>query len=185
MSKEERVSLIRKVSETCLNYGDNALLPRIILHNVDLSNTNLEHVDLTGAIIQKCDLSNSRLAFALLEGALIAGSRLINSNMHMAALPRSEIYESNLSGANLSQAKLQSARFRGTSLSGSQLFGAHLFQTNFNRVDFRGVKGLSLCRDLDYATVYRPRINMSDFDEFKELLRKHATPEDIEPIIEL
>jgi len=81
----------------------------------DLSNTELESIDLSLA-----DLTSANVFFTGLDHANLSGANLMKAD-----ISSSELFETNLRAANLSCANLI-----GTDLARADLFGANLEQAN-------------------------------------------------------
>lgn len=146
--------------------GPEVDLSNEFLEYADLSFTNLEGANLSGAQINFSNLSFTNLAGANLSGAQfysgdfygsymveanLSGARfigsnfqgltLVNADMSFAYFSAVNFADSNLSGANFMGAYLQNSVLAWTNLTGANLTGANvswvsLFQANLTNADF-------------------------------------------------
>ena len=125
----------------------NANLEGVDLCEVDLSHTNFEGVDLKRANLNGANLNEANLSKTVLQGAKLVGTNLSKANLsganlngadlNWATLQEAKLVEANLvvtdlSTANLSNAKLNRAILQGADLKAADLEGADLSEATYN-----------------------------------------------------
>lgn len=118
------------------------------LTNANLGGTNLEKVNLVGAILDRANFENSNLTLAKLEGADLMETTFAGANLKKAKLRRSDLSDSilrfanlenaDLRGASLKYADLTCANLSGANLTGADLTGADLSGANLKNTDLSG-----------------------------------------------
>ncbi|HFK6727702.1 TPA: pentapeptide repeat-containing protein [Listeria monocytogenes] len=94
---------------------------------------NLSNIDLNGI-----DLSGSNLERAYLKNTNLTGANLSNVNMQSTYLRGVNFEEACLTGADLSNATLHC-----TNLRGANLIGANLSNANLNWINWQSIQGLT------------------------------------------
>ncbi len=122
------------------------------LQDVDLRGANLKRADLTGADLRGADLVGAQLGEADLTRADLRGARLVKADCYQsrffkatlreadcsgAYLRRSDLTQVDLSGADLARADLIEACLSNGSLKGANLVGADLSRACLTGVDVR------------------------------------------------
>ena len=121
------------LNEDCDGWGNM----RANLNGVDLSEANLNEVDLYGADLRGANLSKATLYRANLYSADLRGANLCKVNFYRADLGGADLSGANLRGANLRGANLRGADLRGVDLSETRLIGVDL-----SGADLRGAKNV-------------------------------------------
>ncbi len=91
--------------------------PGTILHNVDLSYSNLSNINLANANLQYSKLSESNLSYASLTAINLYSSLLHNAKLIGSQLQMANLQNSDLQGADLSYSNLHNATLTGANLS--------------------------------------------------------------------
>jgi uncharacterized protein YjbI with pentapeptide repeats len=104
---------------------------------LDLSETNLEQINLDGASLEAVNLRMSRLFEASLRGANLSnadlsGAFLDSARLEHANLNHAKLFNTNLSGANLTFAALNQVNLSGANLSGATLIGVGVSFASLN-----------------------------------------------------
>ncbi|MBI1314838.1 TIR domain-containing protein [bacterium] len=122
------------------------------LQDVDLRGANLKRADLTGADLRGADLVGAQLGEADLTRADLRGARLVKTDCYQtrffkatlrdaecsgAYFRRAEMTQIDLSGADLAKADLVEANLSNGSLKGATLVGADLSNSCLTGVDLR------------------------------------------------
>ncbi len=105
---------------------NNVNLSYAKLKKANFSKTNLNRADLTRAEINEANLSNANLSHASLARASLNKANLSLANFTGAFLERADLREANLTDANFSKAILDLADLRGATLTNINLSGASL-----------------------------------------------------------
>jgi hypothetical protein len=110
---------------------------------VDLSQANLSHINLSEANLSQANLIAANLSQANLSQANLIQTNLIvadlsHSNLRRADLSVADLREANLIGADLSQADLRRANLSEADLSEADLRGAYLIGANLSYTDLSG-----------------------------------------------
>jgi uncharacterized protein YjbI with pentapeptide repeats len=139
MANDEHVALLKQ-GVTAWNKwrGENRDIICPDLSGVDLYNTHLGGLDLSGANLSGADLREANFKRADLSGA----------NLNRANLNRAHFEDANLNGANLAEAGLRGAWFDMAMLNGVNLSGAWLEEAHLQHADLSGAKlvGANLIR---------------------------------------
>jgi uncharacterized protein YjbI with pentapeptide repeats len=138
MANDEHVAMLKQGVAAWNEWrGEN---PNILpdLSGVDLYNTHLGGLNLTGANLSGADLREANFKRADLSGA----------NLNRANLNRAHFEVANLNGANLAEAGLRRAWFDMTMLNRVNLSGAWLEEAHLQHADLSGAKlvGANLIR---------------------------------------
>ena len=132
---------------------------------VDLSWTNLQLADVSGALLSGANLSNANLLGADLRGAILSKSNLSGALLSGANLSRADLSKAILHGADLTEVDLSAANLSGADLSGANLSEADLSRTNLGAADLSeadlsrallsraNLDGADLCRSRFLATI--------------------------------
>ena len=112
-------------------------------NRANLSETNLEGIDLSGANLREADLHGAILRKAVLKGANLSGAVLYGADLSEANLAKADLSganlcDTNLVGTDLSNSILYDAELIGADLSNSYLWEASLWGANLNRANIRG-----------------------------------------------
>lgn len=120
-----------------------AVLRRVELRFLDLSERNLTRVE-----FQKANLAQAHLTGSDMSRARLFRVTLESAQMSDVKLVRADLREANLAGATLRRADLRDADLRGARLDHADLRGAR-----FDRADLRGASliGCEFDEDLDRA----------------------------------
>jgi hypothetical protein len=110
---------------------------------LDLRDTQIRGVYLTGANLQGVYLTGANLQVANLMNANLRGAYLINTNLRSAYLTDAYVQGANLLRASLQDAHLGRANLQGASLTGANLQGANLCLTDLAGADLSTSIGLS------------------------------------------
>jgi uncharacterized protein YjbI with pentapeptide repeats len=135
------------------------------LQDVDLRGANLKRVDLTGADLRGADLVGAQLGEAELTRADLRGARLVKADCYLtrffkatlrdaecsgAYFRKAEMTQVDLSGADLAKSDLIEANLANGSLKGATLVGADLSRACLTGVDLReSVAGWTIFGGLD------------------------------------
>lgn len=146
----------------------HALKQLIVAYKRDLSDVNLNGVDLSGeatdlkqailvrADLNGVDLSHAQLSKAILIGAQLSKANLFETDLSHADLSRAVFKEARLSHANLEGAKLFEADFFNADLRKANLSKAELTEVNLFYADLVGA-------DLREAKLRDVRLSGADF----------------------
>jgi uncharacterized protein YjbI with pentapeptide repeats len=99
-------------------------------HNINLSGSVLERIDLRQVIFKNANLNGIQLIKVDLRGADLSNSSLVDANLAFSNLTEANLSQANLLRANLSQAKLGSALLLKTELMKTNLSEADLSSAN-------------------------------------------------------
>lgn len=105
---------------------------------IDLSDANLNKLDLVGANLHDANLSNALLSGVNLEEANLVGADLNGAVLPEACLEYTDLSYADLSNSNLVEANLTNARLFHTNLSFADLTGARLFRAALYWTLFNG-----------------------------------------------
>lgn len=105
------------------------------LYELDLSNTDLNSINLSGANLHETNLSNAKLNGANLSGAELMSANLSNISMNGADLTEAILSNATATGAVLTFANLSKANLTRTNLTGAYLSGAILCGADLNFSD--------------------------------------------------
>ena len=149
MAKQGRMAIAkwrRSNPDVLLNLSDADL------QDVDLRGANLKRADLTGADLRGADLVGAQLGEAELTRADLRGARLVKADCYQTRFfkatlrdsdcsgtyfRRSDLTQVDLSGADLAKADLIETNLSNGSLKGASLVGADLSRSNLAGVDVR------------------------------------------------
>jgi hypothetical protein len=155
MANEEHLAILRQGVEAWNRW--RAENPDV---RPDLSNTNLEAMDLTGAVLSNVLFQNASLRAATLSNANLRGASLRDANCRGTVLRDANLFAASLCKANLSQANLVHSDLSRADLTYADFSGAWTSSTIFGNVDLSVVKGLEKVHHLgpsfvDISTLYR------------------------------
>ncbi len=173
MANEEQVAILLRGVEgwnqwRVENVGVQPDLSDADLDGVDLRTTNLSGADLirsnlVGANLSGADFNRANFYDADLSEASLNGADLSGADLYRTSLSNADFDGANLSDANFNDADLRNANFSNTdlirtnlsdaNLSGSKLFHANLYDTVFANVDLSEVEGLMTVRHLGPSSV--------------------------------
>jgi uncharacterized protein YjbI with pentapeptide repeats len=161
MSKAELVAVLRSSAENWNawrvgHYGEVIDLSGTDLQGAQLSganfigtnlrDANIEGAKLVGALFDQVDLSNANLCgcdfwqaslrHATLEGALLDRARFFEADLHGAILRRASMERSTLVNANLEFVDLSDALLTGADFTGANLHDANLARVQAAESDF-------------------------------------------------
>jgi uncharacterized protein YjbI with pentapeptide repeats len=137
-------------------------LPREILSDFNLSNTDLSSANLSGANLNCANLSGANLRWAnlhnadlrdadlncaVLRDANLERANLSGAKLVLTKLSNANLKDANLSGATLSHAVLRKARLERATLSHAHLDGAYLSSANLLSANLSGAN----LRDADLS----------------------------------
>jgi hypothetical protein len=108
----------------------------------DLSEANLEGLDLRGVNLGNADLFRANLAHTQLDGANLHKAHLREANLEGATLR-----SANLRGAHLREAVLRHATLAGADLSFATLVMAHVEGADFTGASIYGISAWAITRD--------------------------------------
>ena len=108
------------------------------LNDANLSRARLSEANLSGARLLGANLSRARFSEANLSGARLLGADLSRASLNDANLSRASLYEANLSGARLLGADLSRASLNDANLSRARLFRANLSGARLAGADLTG-----------------------------------------------
>ena len=125
---------------------------------VDLSDVQLQRMNLSLASLWNVDFSHADLAEANLSQSILGRSdffytNLSGANLRLADLGGADIDQSDFNDAILAGASLGRARFMHTSMRGADFTAALLNETMFVDVDLSGVTGLEDCVHRSHSTI--------------------------------
>ena len=126
------------------------------LHDLDLSDKNLEGMRLEWASLERSDLSRSKLAKARLSGSSFRRSTLESMDLSGAQMRGAQC-----DGASMENSDLRGADLRGASLRGAQLVGCDLRGADLTAADLRQAE-LTGAR-LSGASLRSARLDRIDF----------------------
>lgn len=124
----------------------------------DLSQVQMQQVNLTDANLSRVVMNRSDLSRAVLNRANLANTRLVDANLSSTQLVGSDLTgaaleNASLTGADLSDAKLNEADLYGARLSRVTAIGTQLSYANLGKTDWHGS---------DLSGVYLDRANLSN-----------------------
>jgi uncharacterized protein YjbI with pentapeptide repeats len=118
---------------------------------LNLSDANLQHIDLhgvnlSGAVLTRANLTGANLAGTELSKAGLSGARLMAAHLERAILDGADLADADLRRANLEDASLSEARLPRAYLGGAQLSRTILYAADLTRAILNGavVKGSDL-----------------------------------------
>lgn len=153
------------------------------LENIELTETNLNGIDLSHANLKNANLSKNQLTMSDLYKARLSGANLSQTDLGGASLSQAEFNDAdlssailtnaflflakmnstNLSWANLSNADLDCANFENANLCNADLSNTNLYLTNFRNAN------LSRCRlkgvNLENTELNGANLNDADLSE--------------------
>ncbi len=155
LDRERKGSVLHFLYESGLLSTYGAIIPMLgadfsgaILPRVDLSEANLNGINLSGADLQStllnstelvvANLSQANLAMAVLASANLNGSNLKNANLARSALSHADLHQTDLSGAYLVEATLEQAHLINANLQQADLKGASLEKANLSGANLEG-----------------------------------------------
>lgn len=153
-----------------------------------LNNTDLQYVDLSGALLHEAYLRGANLHAADLIGANLSGADLGEANLCGANLNYANLNRANLKGANLNNADLEGAtligavladaNFTQANLAYADFFRARLDRTVFGDVDLRNVNHLESVLHSGPSIIGIETLFRSDGKIPEVFLRDAGIPED-------
>jgi len=134
VTREQIVRLVKQGAKVfpTLDYGDLDLSKIRFVDGTVFSGANLRQVDLSDSVLQHADLTSAQLEGANLRGADLSqckfgqSARLAGADLSGAKLGASELQQADLRGALLTGATLDGANMTGAQLMGAQLEEASL-----------------------------------------------------------
>lgn len=117
------------------------------LQDINLRGANLKRADLTGANLQGADLVGAQLGEADLTRADLRTAKLVKADFYQARLFKSTLSESNCSGAYFRKADLTQADFSDADLTKADLVECNLINGSLARATLVGA-------DLSAATLH-------------------------------
>ena len=177
-----KLETIRKLHDSQgLDLTDTNLY-RIDLSGLDLSNIDIAFAELNLANLKstilyrvkgfETNLEKARLTDAILNEARLAKANLEDAHLHRANLVSSNLKETNLRGAQFFQAKLQSAHLENADLSGAKFEQADLNDTYFQGAKFNLPTLKSICKAYNWENAH------FDDDVLSRLNELHQNPQD-------
>lgn len=171
--------------------GENVPLPRLDLHDANLSEANLARLDLTGADLSAAFAVNTDFRSCTLNEANLAGAYMTQANLTLAELNRADLQLACLSHSNLFMAEINGANLRGADLSYSHisrcefvdtilaqanLEDASLRESDLSRANLEGANltGASLVEanlanaDLDGCRVFGTSVWKTNLDQTRQ-----------------
>jgi uncharacterized protein YjbI with pentapeptide repeats len=94
------------------------------LDKMNLSNSNLSHLDLRKYNFRQTNLENTKIGWSQLQNVNFSQANLKKASFPYSQLNNANLNEANLKGANLSTTQLHKARFQGADLRGTNLNSA-------------------------------------------------------------
>ena len=131
MTKEEMVAMLkRSVDEWNEWRKDN---PHTIanLDKVDLSNLNLEGIDLHDVTLLEANLSGSNLS-----NSTISDAYFISANLSSVKLSCSVIINSNFANANMNRLRIDDSELNNVEFIGADLRFSYFVNSKFGKIDF-------------------------------------------------
>ena len=137
---------------------EGAVLKKIDLESANLTGANLSRANLLGANLRHADLPDANLARAKLRKANLEDATLENADLTKANLQHADLTEANLGNVNLTGARLQDADLTEAILRGADLTKANLRDAVLTKTDIAGaqmeeVRGL-VPKQLEAACVF-------------------------------
>lgn len=108
------------------------------LEDLDLSEIDLASANLKGADLNNANLSGSNLNWSDLTGACFIRANLSGAYLTRANLTRGDFTGANLSGTEITEGSLSGTNLREANLTHSDLRGADLREANLSRSDLSG-----------------------------------------------
>ena len=153
------------------------LVPEANLEGADLSDQDLQKIDLSYANLNGADLNRSTLSGASFQGANLSGA-----NMAGAEAEESVFYRANLRNADMTGIYGRRADFENSDLRGADLSGADLIRADFRGADLTGanLQGANLTGAyLDGAILKDANLDGAELDKGWEQsvgMRSQRTP---------
>lgn len=72
-----------------------------MVHEIDMSGTNLYGANMTGANMRNANMRESNMAAANMTGAIMTGANMRNANMTAANMTAVNLFGANMTGANM------------------------------------------------------------------------------------
>ncbi|TCO53469.1 pentapeptide repeat protein [Actinocrispum wychmicini] len=120
----------------------NTCLDKVDLTGANLVGANLVRTHMSGAAMEFADLRDAVLTRANLAGAKLSGANLLNARLLRVDLSKAALGEARLENANLIEALLQGASLYAAHLNGALLSGADLSRADFSGADLTDVDHL-------------------------------------------
>lgn len=159
--------------------GRRAILKRVDISNLSLSDKNLRQADFSGCNMQYMDLAFTNFQEATLYACDLSFSNLIHTNFVRSDLRGTRIESANLAGADLERADLrggaltadgsyaqpQPVNFRGANMTGAKLIGSMANNADFSDAIMAHTKIYGA--DLRGARLIGADLSGADFDSVK------------------
>ena len=171
---EDKITLIQSTKSCVFCNLSETNLQGIDLKGVDLRYANLSGADLSNANLSGADFTNTTLRLlgqldkslknANLSGANLSGVDLRNKDLTGANLTGVDLKNKDLNGADLSNIDFRKIDLTGTSLSNVNLSGANMSGVDLRNKDLTGVNltGVDLSNtDLTGSIIDNKKINIS------------------------
>jgi uncharacterized protein YjbI with pentapeptide repeats len=127
----------------------------------NLSELNLESVDLRGANLSRANLSETRLINANLSGANLSGANLSGAILINANLGSSNMQGANLLGTDLTDANMINSDLRNIEINNKTIFkNAQFYGSNINGLNFRQIN----LRESNFCEVDFTNVRLEDAD---------------------
>ncbi len=183
MANEEQLEILKKGVEVWNQWRRenhdikidlrNAILTKVDLLGINLSEAILFEIDLREANLRKADLNRAKLINAKLDGVNLERANLEEAVLNGASLNKANLSAAKLFDVKLTQAKLQETNFQeaklnGASLSEADLKCAMLKGANLSKADLTGVNltGANLLQaNLEEVNLVRTDLSESNLRE--------------------
>lgn len=138
---QRRNELLDFLGDAGLYKGETSLLRGAKVDGINLEQTNLREIDLSGAHLAEANLSGADLRKANLVGADLGDSRLEGAdlgeaNLEGAYLRRANLEQAHLEKVNLREGYLRGANLKSSTLRNANLMGAQMYEANLKGADF-------------------------------------------------
>jgi uncharacterized protein YjbI with pentapeptide repeats len=158
LNTNRKTELVNFLCEAGLIQGIAGVIPIINLSDIDLSEIQLNYVNLVGAnfrstnlrrahleesnlseaFVEMAHLEEANLFCVNLEKANLGGAQLEGATLHMAKLSKAIFYKANLRNANLIASDFEEANLYGADLRQTDLFNTNLKGANLERANLEG-----------------------------------------------
>lgn len=101
------------------------------LARINLRNANLQHADLSGAVLYRADLSEGNFANSVFHGSVLVQANLTRAKLEGAYLIETQLQGAILELANLRGVDAPRAQFQGAFLVSANLENAKFYEANF------------------------------------------------------
>ncbi len=170
MANEEQLSILRQGVDVWNKWRMENPTVYVDLSQADLTEVNLENVNLNEAVLYKTYFSGSCLRNANIANAILNKASFDNVDLHKANLKRSKLfdtrfYHANLQGSDLSFTQGENVLFMEAKIQAADLSYASLSKTNLAMANLNDAKLIET--NLKYSSLDHARLKGANLNEAK------------------